>query len=103
MLFDAYETDGYYDEWLEKAGAPRPEAAFLVRLLEELPDGELAARQRAAERALLRLGITFNVYGHQAGTEKVWPFDLLPRRVAPRTQAVRHCECGQCHRQGSCG
>lgn len=82
MLFDAYETDGYYDEWLEKAGAPRPEAAFLVRLLEELPEGELAVRQRAAERALLRLGITFNVYGHQAGTEKVWPFDLLPRLVA---------------------
>ena len=27
------------------------------------------------------MGITFNVYGHEAGTEKVWPFDLLPRII----------------------
>ena len=25
------------------------------------------------------MGITFNVYGHEAGTEKIWPFDLIPR------------------------
>ena len=29
--------------------------------------------------ALLNMGITFNVYGHEAGTEKIWPFDLIPR------------------------
>jgi uncharacterized circularly permuted ATP-grasp superfamily protein len=27
------------------------------------------------------MGITFNVYGHAAGTEKVWPFDLIPRVI----------------------
>ena len=81
MRFDAYDTEGYFDEWMEANGLPRPEARFLVRMLRSLPDGELAARQEAAERALLRMGITFNVYGHQAGTEKVWPFDLLPRVV----------------------
>ncbi len=27
------------------------------------------------------MGITFAVYGHEAGTEKVWPFDIVPRIV----------------------
>ena len=27
------------------------------------------------------MGITFNVYGHEAGTEKIWPFDLIPRII----------------------
>lgn len=27
------------------------------------------------------MGITFNVYGEQAGAEKVLPFDLVPRIV----------------------
>jgi uncharacterized circularly permuted ATP-grasp superfamily protein len=35
--------------------------------------------QRAAERLLLQLGITFNVYGDSAGTERIFPFDLIPR------------------------
>ena len=27
------------------------------------------------------MGITFSVCGHSAGTEKVWPFDIIPRIV----------------------
>jgi len=30
---------------------------------------------------ILRQGITFNVYGDSAGTEKIFPFDLLPRII----------------------
>jgi len=29
-----------------------------------------------------QMGITFNVYGEEAGTEKIFPFDLVPRIVA---------------------
>jgi uncharacterized circularly permuted ATP-grasp superfamily protein len=43
--------------------------------------GELLNRQQAAERALLQMGITFNVYGERAGTERIFPFDLVPRIV----------------------
>ena len=28
------------------------------------------------------MGITFNVYGDSAGTERIFPFDLVPRIVA---------------------
>jgi uncharacterized circularly permuted ATP-grasp superfamily protein len=34
--------------------------------------------------ALLNMGITFNVYGHEAGTEKIWPFDIMPRIIEAR-------------------
>ena len=49
-----------------------------------MPDGELLRRQRSAERALLHMGITFSVYGDSAGTERIFPFDLVPRIVAAR-------------------
>jgi uncharacterized circularly permuted ATP-grasp superfamily protein len=50
--------------------------------METLPAGELLRRQQSAERALLHMGITFNVYGDSAGTERIFPFDLVPRIVA---------------------
>lgn len=81
MRFNDYDPGGFFDEWMEGPGRPRPEARQLVQALDALSEGELEARQRSAERSLLEMGITFNVYGHQAGTEKVWPFDLLPRTV----------------------
>ena len=43
--------------------------------------GPLLRRQQSAERALLHMGITFNVYGDSAGTERIFPFDLVPRIV----------------------
>jgi len=81
MLFDSYSCDGFYDEMLEPDGRPRARAEMLVRRLASLSDGELQRRQLAAEKTLLNMGITFNVYGDAAGTEKVWPFDIIPRII----------------------
>jgi len=81
MLFNSYETDGFFDEVFETQGTPRGGAQLLVERLSSFPDGELIRRQEAAERAFLRMGITFNVYGDGAGTEKIFPFDLIPRVV----------------------
>ena len=36
-----------------------------------------------AEAALLNLGITFNVYGAEGATERIFPFDLMPRIIEP--------------------
>src|SRR6516164_6259918 len=77
VKFDSYEIGGFFDEWMAAPGIPRPEARLLVRMMESLPAGELQRRQEAAERAFRVMGITFAVYGHQDGAEKVWPFDLL--------------------------
>lgn len=81
MRFAKYSTDGFYDEMFEADGSPRSRCEAIVRRVEALSDGELQRRQRDAERTLLDLGITFNVYGHEAGTEKIWPFDIVPRVI----------------------
>ena len=82
MQFEQYEVGGYFDEMFGETGEPRSSARTLFNNIEALQEGELLNRQKAAERALLQAGITFNVYGERAGTEKIFPFDLVPRIVA---------------------
>jgi uncharacterized circularly permuted ATP-grasp superfamily protein len=79
MRFDQYDLGAFFDEMFLAGGQPRPEAKLLVRMIESLPEGELLRRQQAAEGALLHMGITFNVYGDGEGTERIFPFDLVPR------------------------
>ncbi len=81
LKISKYDTRGFFDEMFSEAGVARPGVEFLVEKLMALPPGELQRRQRSADHELLNMGITFNVYGHSAGTEKVWPFDLIPRVI----------------------
>ncbi|MFN9721328.1 MAG: circularly permuted type 2 ATP-grasp protein [Planctomycetota bacterium] len=69
-----------YDELLTPEGTPRHPA--LSECLASLSAEVLAERQRHAEDELLEKGITFAVYGHNDGNEKIWPFDVVPRPVA---------------------
>src|SRR5262245_61133599 len=82
MLFDTYDVGDFFDELLLADGHPRPEAEVLLRKLQSYSIEELRRRQHTAERLLLQMGITFNVYGDQAGTERIFPFDIVPRVVA---------------------
>ena len=88
VRFDGYTTDGFYDELFLADGSPRPEARALVERIEALSDGELTRRHQAAERALLRMGITFNVYGEEPSSERIFPFDIIPRIVSSADWAV---------------
>ncbi|MCC6486625.1 MAG: circularly permuted type 2 ATP-grasp protein [Candidatus Hydrogenedentes bacterium] len=84
MTFDSYDPGEFYDELFEETGKARPGAELLVQMINSLDEGELRQRQAAAERALYNMGITFNVYGDTAGTERIFPFDLIPRIVDAR-------------------
>src|SRR5262249_61425424 len=79
MKLDDSDTSEFCEEMFGDARRPRAAARHLARNLESLPDGELRTRQQAADRALVQMGITFNVYGESAGVEKTLPFDLVPR------------------------
>jgi uncharacterized circularly permuted ATP-grasp superfamily protein len=81
MNFTHYDPGEFFDELFAGCCRPRAAARALIQLIDALPDGELVRRQRSAERALLNMGITFNVYGDNAGTERIFPFDLVPRIV----------------------
>lgn len=88
MKLSPYQSPEMFDEMFAPDGVPRPSGARFVERLLALSDGALQQRQKSAELSLQNMGITFNVYGHEAGTEKVWPFDLLPRIIDAHEWAV---------------
>ncbi|MEO6182357.1 MAG: circularly permuted type 2 ATP-grasp protein [Verrucomicrobiota bacterium] len=81
MKFRDYNLGGFFDEMIGENGRPRASVRHLARNLEALPEGELIRRQKSADRALVQMGITFNVYGESDGVEKTLPFDLVPRII----------------------
>jgi uncharacterized circularly permuted ATP-grasp superfamily protein len=83
MVFHAYQSGKFFDEIFAEDGAPRQQSSGFVQKLTRLSEGELQSRQKAADTALYNMGITFAVYGNEEGTEKVWPFDIVPRIIDP--------------------
>ena len=82
MKFDTYNPGDFYDELFADKGQPRPAGQLLIEKINSLPSGELERRQQAAQNALLKLGATFNVYSDGAGTERIFPFDIIPRIIS---------------------
>jgi uncharacterized circularly permuted ATP-grasp superfamily protein len=81
MNTKTYDPGAFYDELFAGVGRPRPGAQLLIDRLTSLSDGELMQRQKAAEIALLQMGITFTVYGEKQGVERIFPFDIIPRII----------------------
>lgn len=82
MKFANYDPGQFYDELFLERGVPRSEAQPLIDRIESLTMPELQRRQRAAQSALFKMGVTFNVYSDNQGTEKIFPFDIVPRIVS---------------------
>jgi len=80
-LFASYELAAPYDEMFDAAGRPRGHCRPLFEDLRAASRTELRQRQTEADRAFLTQGITFTVYGDGEGTERIFPFDLLPRII----------------------
>lgn len=79
-LLDYYVVhDTCYDETFAREQQPRSHYQTLVERLVNLTASEVAYRQQAANVTFLNQGITFTVYGDDEGTERPFPFDLLPR------------------------
>ena len=79
--FTNYTLDVAYDEMFEPSGVPRASYQGLHERLSEMSSQELRRRQQAADASFLHQGITFTVYGRQEGTEKIFPYDVLPRII----------------------
>ena len=81
MSFRDYDPGNFYDELFASRGVPRAAAALLIERIESLSIDSLIRRQQAAQNTLFKLGVTFNVYGDNQGTERVFPFDVVPRVI----------------------
>src|SRR3974377_594257 len=83
-LLAQYEQDGFFDEMLDTTGQPRPHYCRFRNLFQTLSVREFEQKRQSVDLAFLRQGVTFNVYGDSAGTEKIFPFDLVPRIIPAR-------------------
>jgi uncharacterized circularly permuted ATP-grasp superfamily protein len=80
-VFAEYALDHCYDEMFDASGVARAPYEAMYRRLLELPTDELRRRQQDADSAFLHQGVTFTVYGDDRGTERIFPYDLLPRVI----------------------
>jgi uncharacterized circularly permuted ATP-grasp superfamily protein len=62
-------------------GAVRPHYRPFAEWLERTPGDRIARKREEAERAFYRVGITFAVYGEDSGSERLIPFDIVPRII----------------------
>ena len=80
-FFDRYESEGFFDEMFDGEGKVRPHYQRILERFTEM-DAQTFERKRAlAEKAYLNQGITFTIYSGDEGTERIMPFDLVPRII----------------------
>jgi uncharacterized circularly permuted ATP-grasp superfamily protein len=74
----------FYNEMFEADGAVRPQYADYAAWLAEMPAERIANKRAEADMLFHRVGITFAVYGEEEGTERLIPFDIVPRIIPAR-------------------
>lgn len=80
-----YPASQFFDELIAANGTPRPGTAALAEQFARLAGNRLRIRQRAAERAIVEMGITFTVYTQGQNIDRAWPYDIIPR-VIPKNE-----------------
>jgi uncharacterized circularly permuted ATP-grasp superfamily protein len=80
-LFRKYSNGGFFDEMFEDSGAPRPHYERIFNEFAAMRVSQFEQRRHLADSAFLLQGITFTVYSDGRGTERLFPFDLIPRVI----------------------
>lgn len=70
-----------FDEMFTADQQVRPHYQPFHHWLQQQPDNFLASKRQEADLIFRRVGITFAVYGDDAGTERLIPFDQIPRII----------------------
>ncbi|MCZ6673627.1 MAG: circularly permuted type 2 ATP-grasp protein [Verrucomicrobia bacterium] len=81
MNLTDYQCSGFFDEMFETNGQIRPHYQVLGDRIKELYLDDLVEKQQRLDQSFLEQGITFTVYNNDAGTERIFPFDLIPRII----------------------
>ncbi len=82
------ESARFFDEMTKPDGLPRDVYQRVAHWLASAPPELLASRRSQAELMFRRIGITFAVYGDKDSTERLIPFDIVPR-VLGRSEWTR--------------
>ena len=80
-FFANYELGDFYDEMFAAPGEARPHYRKLLERFKEMEREEFERKRALAASTFLGQGVTFTVYNDDQGTERIFPFDLLPRII----------------------
>ncbi len=80
-LLERYARIDFFDEFADEVGAPRAHYAGLAQTLRSIDWSDFQHRVELVNSVLLQRGVTFTVYADARGTERILPFDLIPRIV----------------------
>ena len=78
------KTNTCFDEMTSSEGKIRSIYLGYSQWLNDTSPGQLKSKTQEAELLFRRVGITFNVYGETDGTERLIPFDIIPRLIAAK-------------------
>jgi uncharacterized circularly permuted ATP-grasp superfamily protein len=73
------------NEMFDTEGTVRPHYRAYAEWLAAVPAHRLEEKRAEADTLFRRAGITFAVYGEETGTERLIPFDIVPR-IIPATE-----------------
>ena len=91
-LFQGYAPESFFDEMFEPSGGVRSHYDKLLARYTGMSSEDFQKKRDLADNAFLTQGVTFTVYNDQEGTERIFPFDLIPR-IIPRVE-WEHVERG---------
>jgi uncharacterized circularly permuted ATP-grasp superfamily protein len=80
-LFEDYATGAFFDEMFVGRDEPRPHYSKIFEKLAMMVPSQFEERRKHADLSFLLQGITFTVYSDGRGTERLFPFDLIPRII----------------------
>src|ERR1044071_6305761 len=80
ILQSYQEQPNVWDEMFSSEGI-RSQYANFVSAIEGLPTEEMTHKDEMAKKLFMSQGITFTVYSHGEGIEKIFPFDIIPRII----------------------
>jgi uncharacterized circularly permuted ATP-grasp superfamily protein len=81
-LLERYARIDFYDEFSDDVGVPRSHYVGLASTLRSIDWSDFQHRVATVNAVLLQRGVTFTVYADARGTERLMPFDLIPRIVS---------------------
>lgn len=82
-LFTEYRPHPHaFDELFQSQRTPHGFCKHLVERLGQMTASEFQDKRSIADLVFINHGVTFSVYSDRRGTEKIFPFDLVPRPVA---------------------
>jgi uncharacterized circularly permuted ATP-grasp superfamily protein len=81
LQYQEKSMPNFYDEMYADAATVRAHYCEFAHWLAQQPDDVIAQKRAEAELIFQRVGITFAVYGDDAGKERLIPFDIIPRVI----------------------